>query len=89
LTDTDTSFEDFDGRDECSWLVAGIPASAGLLSSDFVGVTIPNAAYGNWNAPIVENDTIITLPLYAGRETRALASGYSPGSTMIISTSAA
>lgn len=87
LTDTDTSFDDFTDETNFS-LFAGFRQS-NLLSSDFVGVAVTNAAYGNWNAPIVENDTIITLPLYAGRETRATASGWPTGSIMVISTSAA
>lgn len=53
---------------------------------DFISVYIGNASYGSWSAPIVEQDTIQTMPLYIGKDRRG---GASLPSTIVWSTSAA
>lgn len=74
-------------KNETSLQVSATFRQGILLSSDFVGVYLGNASYGNWNAPITDGDTPVTLPLYAGLDKRGEAIGYAR-TTMVVSTSA-
>jgi len=85
LTDDATFFEDADAETPL-FIVTQFRQSSDL-GSDFIGVVIPNAAYANADAPIADGDTIVNLPLYAGRETRLLTEGWPENSTLVISTS--